>query len=153
MLAHRKKKGYRSHHFIKEKRYIKDRRASRVLHPAPSPTIETRHSSQSSIMEDDATAHPGPPANTPKLSSSKTKGRDMKAKKALPAPNIVTRAYQQEMLEMSLANNIIIALDTGSGKTHIAILRIKHELEREKIKVRRSRSLFVGPLEDLQRCV
>ncbi|KAJ2930465.1 hypothetical protein H1R20_g6628, partial [Candolleomyces eurysporus] len=39
------------------------------------------------------------------------------------------------MLEMSLASNIIIALNTGSGKTHIAILRIKHELEREKFKL------------------
>lgn len=51
---------------------------------------------------------------------------------AMPA----TRAYQQEMLEESLHNNIIIALDTGSGKTHIAVLRLKHEMEREPSKVR-----------------
>ena len=47
-----------------------------------------------------------------------------------------TRGYQQEMLEESLQNNIIIALDTGSGKTHIAVLRLKHEMEREPTKVR-----------------
>lgn len=51
---------------------------------------------------------------------------------AMPA----TRGYQQEMLEESLHNNIIIALDTGSGKTHIAVLRLKHEMERESTKVR-----------------
>ncbi|TFK19782.1 P-loop containing nucleoside triphosphate hydrolase protein [Coprinopsis marcescibilis] len=65
---------------------------------------------------------------------------------ALPSPKstttittkrmpIATRAYQQEMLDESLRKNIIIALDTGSGKTHIAVLRIKHELEREKAKL------------------
>ncbi|KAF5374334.1 hypothetical protein D9758_004670 [Tetrapyrgos nigripes] len=46
-----------------------------------------------------------------------------------------TRGYQQEMLEESLGNNIIIAMDTGSGKTHIAILRLKIEAERELRKV------------------
>jgi endoribonuclease Dicer len=50
---------------------------------------------------------------------------------AMPA----TRGYQQEMLEESLQKNIIIALDTGSGKTHIAVLRLKHEMEREPTKV------------------
>ncbi|QSS61148.1 dicer-like protein [Histoplasma capsulatum] len=39
------------------------------------------------------------------------------------------RAYQLEMLEASLRENIIIAMDTGSGKTQVAILRIRHELE------------------------
>jgi ERCC4-related helicase len=47
----------------------------------------------------------------------------------------VTRGYQQEMLEESTKRNIIIAMDTGSGKTHIAVLRIKHEIEREPSKV------------------
>ena len=46
-----------------------------------------------------------------------------------------TRGYQQEMLEQSLKCNIIIALDTGSGKTHIAVLRMKIETEREPTKV------------------
>jgi endoribonuclease Dicer len=35
------------------------------------------------------------------------------------------RDYQQEMLEQSLRRNIVVAMDTGSGKTLIAILRIK----------------------------
>ena len=45
------------------------------------------------------------------------------------------RAYQQELLEESMQHNLIIALDTGSGKTHIAVLRMKHESERDSKKV------------------
>lgn len=40
------------------------------------------------------------------------------------------RSYQTEMLERSLQGNIIVAMDTGSGKTHIAIARVRAELER-----------------------
>lgn len=54
----------------------------------------------------------------------------------LASPLPVTRGYQQEMLEESLKKNLIIALDTGSGKTHIAILRMKIEAERETKKVK-----------------
>lgn len=49
---------------------------------------------------------------------------------------VKTRAYQQELLEESLRRNIIIALDTGSGKTHIAVLRLKHEVGKQQSKVR-----------------
>lgn len=42
---------------------------------------------------------------------------------------IKLRSYQSEMLEASLKRNVIVAMDTGSGKTHIAIARIQHELE------------------------
>ena len=52
-------------------------------------------------------------------------------------PVVQTRGYQQELLQESLRRNIIIALDTGSGKTHIAVLRMKVEMEREQRKVRR----------------
>ncbi|KAK0470340.1 uncharacterized protein EV420DRAFT_107663 [Desarmillaria tabescens] len=54
---------------------------------------------------------------------------------------IHTRGYQQEMLEESLKRNIIIAMDTGSGKTHIAVLRLKIEAEREPRKI----SWFLAP--------
>lgn len=42
------------------------------------------------------------------------------------------RSYQQEMLEQSLARNVIIAMPTGSGKTHIAVARIQAQLERSE---------------------
>ncbi|KAK5136865.1 hypothetical protein LTR08_001787 [Meristemomyces frigidus] len=45
-------------------------------------------------------------------------------------PDLKLRSYQQEMLEASLRRNVIVAMDTGSGKTHIAIARILVELER-----------------------
>lgn len=41
-----------------------------------------------------------------------------------------SRAYQLEMFEESLKRNIIVAMDTGTGKTRVAILRIRAELER-----------------------
>ncbi|CAI7616954.1 unnamed protein product [Penicillium glandicola] len=41
-----------------------------------------------------------------------------------------SRGYQLEMLDASRKENIIVAMDTGSGKTHIAILRIIDELEK-----------------------
>ncbi|KAF5377899.1 hypothetical protein D9615_006820 [Tricholomella constricta] len=62
---------------------------------------------------------------------------DSKPADAIPT----TRGYQQEMLEESLQSNIIIALDTGSGKTHIAVLRMKIEAERQPTKI----SWFVAP--------
>lgn len=34
------------------------------------------------------------------------------------------------MFERSMKGNIIVAMDTGSGKTHVALLRIAAELER-----------------------
>ncbi|KAF8843847.1 P-loop containing nucleoside triphosphate hydrolase protein [Paxillus ammoniavirescens] len=57
------------------------------------------------------------------------------------ADEATTRSYQQEMLEASLVENIIIAQDTGSGKTHIAVLRMKIEFDREPHKV----SWFLAP--------
>ncbi|PSR90511.1 ATP-dependent helicase DCL-2 [Coniella lustricola] len=43
---------------------------------------------------------------------------------------VAARAYQTEMLDASLKENIICSMDTGSGKTQVAILRMKAELER-----------------------
>ncbi|KAH8114015.1 hypothetical protein DFH11DRAFT_1544279 [Phellopilus nigrolimitatus] len=38
------------------------------------------------------------------------------------------RGYQQEMLDASLQNNIVTAMDTGSGKTHITVSCMKTEV-------------------------
>ncbi|KAH0360949.1 P-loop containing nucleoside triphosphate hydrolase protein, partial [Aureobasidium melanogenum] len=42
------------------------------------------------------------------------------------------RAYQDEMLAESLIRNTIIVLNTGAGKTHIALARARAELELEQ---------------------
>ena len=74
-----------------------------------------------------------------------------KKKAATFDPDVATptsRNYQLELLEESLRRNIIIALDTGAGKTHIAVLRIKAEvLERE------TRKVIVFPDKVLMDCV
>ncbi|TLD21123.1 hypothetical protein PspLS_09029 [Pyricularia sp. CBS 133598] len=44
--------------------------------------------------------------------------------------SIIARAYQLEMFQASMQQNIIVSMDTGSGKTQVAVLRIKAELER-----------------------
>ncbi|EAU81005.1 hypothetical protein CC1G_03181 [Coprinopsis cinerea okayama7 len=80
-------------------------------------------------MGDVAAAAPSPTEVDESTTSTPTSGTRQDTK------IIATRAYQQEMLDESLRRNIIIALDTGSGKTHIAVLRIKHELERENRKI------------------
>ncbi|GAP83771.1 putative RNase3 domain-containing protein [Rosellinia necatrix] len=48
---------------------------------------------------------------------------------------IHARAYQIEMFEKSLKQNIIVAMDTGSGKTQVAVLRIQAELEKSADKI------------------
>ncbi|KAI0016621.1 hypothetical protein F4780DRAFT_669124 [Xylariomycetidae sp. FL0641] len=45
------------------------------------------------------------------------------------------RAYQIEMFEASLKENIIVAMDTGSGKTQVAVMRIQAELEKPSDKI------------------
>jgi ERCC4-related helicase len=37
----------------------------------------------------------------------------------LPNETFRLRSYQAEMVEASLQENIIVAMDTGSGKTHM----------------------------------
>ena len=46
-----------------------------------------------------------------------------------------SRAYQVEMFEESLKGNRIICMSTGSGKTHVAMLRIEAELKKSPNKI------------------
>ncbi|KZV94867.1 P-loop containing nucleoside triphosphate hydrolase protein [Exidia glandulosa HHB12029] len=57
----------------------------------------------------------------------------------------VTRKYQEEMLNESVKRNIIVVLDTGSGKTLIAALRLKLEVERQASLGTRKVSWFLVP--------
>jgi len=47
----------------------------------------------------------------------------------LASPPLQIRGYQLEMFNESLKSNVLVVMDTGSGKTLVAILRIQHELE------------------------
>ncbi|KAB5585833.1 hypothetical protein GE09DRAFT_1016737 [Coniochaeta sp. 2T2.1] len=53
---------------------------------------------------------------------------------------MAARGYQLEMLEESLKGNIIVAMDTGSGKTQVAVLRIQAELDQSPERI-----WFVAP--------
>ncbi|KAF2201943.1 dicer-like protein 2 [Delitschia confertaspora ATCC 74209] len=47
----------------------------------------------------------------------------------LPSEPFRLRSYQAEMVDESLKRNVIVTMDTGSGKTHIAIARTAAALE------------------------
>lgn len=61
----------------------------------------------------------------------------------------VTRKYQFELTELAIASNIIIVLDTGSGKTHIAARLLSHyenlELQSREETVAERVSFFLVP--------
>ena len=78
----------------------------------------------------------GPIATSAAYESVKdlTSGQDLPSPGSLAGlkdgvPVVKARPYQKEMVEESLSRNIIVAMDTGSGKTHIAVMRMLYELE------------------------
>lgn len=62
-----------------------------------------------------------------------------------PEQSPVTRKYQEELLNESLKRNVIVVLDTGSGKTLIAALRLRLEVERQASLGTRKVSWFLVP--------
>lgn len=55
---------------------------------------------------------------------------DENVEKARTLPiTFAARKYQQEMLEACSKANIILAMETGTGKTHIGVMRMRQELE------------------------
>ncbi|GKU15974.1 unnamed protein product [Fusarium langsethiae] len=62
--------------------------------------------------------------------TGKEEGEEVQSEEVTSSPEAVNpRGYQREMLEQSLKRNVIVAMDTGSGKTQVAVMRIQHELE------------------------
>ena len=57
--------------------------------------------------------------------------RDILAKQETAVRIINTRDYQTELFQRAKSGNIIAVLDTGSGKTHIATLLLKHVIDEE----------------------
>ncbi|KAG9100108.1 hypothetical protein FRC07_010450, partial [Ceratobasidium sp. 392] len=44
-----------------------------------------------------------------------------------PAPEkLIPRLYQQEIFNRAIKQNVICAMDTGSGKTQIAVMLLRH---------------------------
>ncbi|KAJ2905232.1 RNase3 domain-containing protein [Zalerion maritima] len=68
--------------------------------------------------------------DSPRPESTRPESTRPESTKPSTSVMLNARAYQLEMLEESLKGNIIVAMDTGSGKTQVAVLRIEKELER-----------------------
>ncbi|KAL2136672.1 hypothetical protein VTI74DRAFT_2404 [Chaetomium olivicolor] len=98
-------------------------------------TMASDHgSSSSSELDEELSPRPTDELDAILSSSDDTSqgdGGSDSAEDERPTPVTMTaRAYQLEMLEESLKQNIIVVMDTGSGKTQVAILRTQAELER-----------------------
>lgn len=58
------------------------------------------------------------------------------------------RTYQQELFEAALKNNCIVCLNTGSGKTFIAIMLIKklqHQIRKKPLNKGGKKTFFLAP--------
>ncbi|KAI0011677.1 hypothetical protein F4779DRAFT_571644 [Xylariaceae sp. FL0662B] len=75
-------------------------------------------------------AHNGPDIISTQMIEAQIDDSPTEEEQAKDPAVIQARAYQLEMLEESLKRNIIVAMDTGSGKTQVAVLRTQVELER-----------------------
>jgi endoribonuclease Dicer len=47
-------------------------------------------------------------------------------------PHLIPRQYQRELLFKAVDGNVIAVMDTGSGKTLVAVMLIQEMLRREK---------------------
>jgi endoribonuclease Dicer len=57
----------------------------------------------------------------------------------------IPRSYQTELFEMAKESNVIAVLDTGSGKTLIALLLMQHMALLSQQKLERQVSVFLVP--------
>lgn len=101
---------------------------------APSP-LGSVYSSSDGLSQDDDHSLDFQVHEEPILLKAKQPGLEIAApvaenKQIMDSMIIHSREYQLEMLEESLKRNIIVTMETGTGKTQIAVLRIQAELER-----------------------
>ncbi|KAG6006750.1 hypothetical protein E4U21_006735 [Claviceps maximensis] len=95
-------------------------RSAKMSHHDEAPALNSEQSQTVEILTD---------AAIQAASSTIIDGHEADETAVSTAP-ISTRTYQLEMLKQSLNQNAIVVMDTGSGKTHVAVLRIKAELEK-----------------------
>jgi hypothetical protein len=46
---------------------------------------------------------------------------------AVPSETFQLRGYQAEMVAESMKDNVIVVMDTGSGKTHMSVYMSRHD--------------------------
>ncbi|KAI1825369.1 RNase3 domain-containing protein [Xylaria intraflava] len=96
-----------------------------------SESEEDSSSSADELPESDQEAHIVTSARVDALAESAVTTGPVEEKIVV----IHARAYQIEMFEKSLQQNIIVVMDTGSGKTQVAVLRIQAELKKCSDKI------------------
>lgn len=62
-------------------------------------------------------------------------------------PSLCARRYQQEVFERALRQNVIAVLETGTGKTLIAIMLLQHYAQEAAVK--RKQAVFLVPTVSL----
>ncbi|KAI8817973.1 uncharacterized protein EV422DRAFT_603341, partial [Fimicolochytrium jonesii] len=62
---------------------------------------------------------------------------------------LAPRAYQQELFRKAVAGNVIAVLDTGAGKTLIAVMLLKHMTSLKQQRAAKRPSIFLVPLVPL----
>ncbi|KAG0322650.1 Dicer-like protein 1 [Dissophora globulifera] len=100
-------------------------------HRPPSPTV---------VMSNSPGFRPQPIASTSQSSTraSPTRGRappsaanQVTVPAVEPDPYLIPRRYQSELFRKAIRSNIIAVMDTGSGKTLVAVLLIREMIKRQ----------------------
>ncbi|KAI1136686.1 hypothetical protein F5Y05DRAFT_390571 [Hypoxylon sp. FL0543] len=97
------------------------------LSPLCSVDSDSAYSSDDSVIGE---SHGDPILTFTELPEAEVEDPPLEENQTRDSAVIHAREYQLEMFEESLKRNIIVAIETGTGKTQIAILRIQAELER-----------------------
>jgi len=81
-------------------------------------THEAQHRTPSIILHSDLCLH-RIRCSSPFMDSPRQNSDGDSAAIASPSETFRLRGYQAEMVEESMKDNIIVVMDTGSGKTHM----------------------------------
>ncbi|KAG0213570.1 Dicer-like protein 1 [Mortierella sp. GBA30] len=99
------------------------------LGPSTPPSLAFPIASLSSVSAEKQTP-PTPPEVTDKITESNV------LPSVTPDPYLTPRRYQVELFKKAQQGNVIAVMDTGSGKTLVAVMLIKEMIRREKDSLR-----------------